>query len=390
MSTEQTQSLDDLAQRAERLQRRADLLGDYLDPAALEERLAGLEREMGDPGFWDDQSRAARVSAEHAAAGGRLARYRELAAEIGSLGEMVDLLREEERAGGLDEDLTAELAEGIRRAGDQLASLEEARLFSGEHDAEDAVVTINAGEGGTDAQDWAEMLLRMYLRWSEHRGLRADVKEVQEGAEAGIKSVTFTVQGTNAYGLLSAERGVHRLVRLSPFDAANRRQTSFAAVDVAPLVTDAIEVEILDKDLKVDTYRASGAGGQHVNKTDSAVRITHLPTKIVVQCQNERSQTQNRATAMALLRARLVQAELERREAEAAKSRGESQSIGFGSQIRSYVVHPYTMVKDLRTGHETGNVQGVLDGDLDGFIRAELERRARGAAATAADPAGED
>jgi peptide chain release factor 2 len=390
MSTEQTQSLEDLAQRATRLRERAGVLGDYLDPPALEARVAELEGRMGEPGFWDDQARAAGISAAHAAASGRLSQYRELSAEIDSLEEMAELLREEERAGDLDAGMLAELADGIGRADEQLAGLEEARLFSGDHDAGDAVVTINAGEGGTDAQDWAEMLLRMYLRWAERRGLRADLKEVQEGHEAGIKSTTFTVHGTNAYGLLSAERGVHRLVRLSPFDAANRRQTSFAAVDVAPLVTDAIEVEILDKDLKVDTYRASGAGGQHVNKTDSAVRITHLPTKIVVQCQNERSQTQNRATAMALLRARLVQAELERREAEAAKSRGESQSIGFGSQIRSYVVHPYTMVKDLRTGHETGNVQGVLDGDLDGFIRAELERRARGAAATAADPAGED
>jgi peptide chain release factor 2 len=336
---------------------------------------------MGAPGFWDDQARAAGVSAQHSAAAGRLSAYRQLADEVGSLAEMADLLREEQEAGGGDAGMVAELASGIAAAEGRIAGLEEARLFSGEHDAGDALVTINAGEGGTDAQDWAEMLLRMYLRWAERRGLRTDLKEVQEGTEAGIKSATFTAHGENAYGLLSAERGVHRLVRLSPFDAANRRQTSFAAVDVAPLVDESVDIEILDKDVKVDTYRASGAGGQHVNKTDSAVRITHLPTKIVVQCQNERSQTQNRATAMALLRARLVQAELERREAEAAKSRGESQSIGFGSQIRSYVVHPYTMVKDLRSGHETGNAQGVLDGDLDGFIRAELERRARGGGA---------
>jgi peptide chain release factor 2 len=334
---------------------------------------------MGRPGFWDDQSHAAAVSAQHAAAGGRLSAYREVDEEVGSLAEMADLLREEGAAEDADPAMLAELADGIAAAEDRLGRLEEARLFSGEHDAGDALVTINAGEGGTDAQDWAEMLLRMYTRWAERRGLKTDLKEVQEGTEAGIKSATFTAHGQNAYGLLSAERGVHRLVRLSPFDAANRRQTSFAAVDVAPLVSEAVEVEILDKDLKVDTYRASGAGGQHVNKTDSAVRITHLPSRIVVQCQNERSQTQNRATAMALLRSRLVQAELERREADAAKSRGESQSIGFGSQIRSYVVHPYTMVKDLRTGHETGNAQGVLDGDLDGFIRAEMERRARGA-----------
>jgi peptide chain release factor 2 len=348
---------------------------------------------MGAPGFWDDTAGAAAVSSEHAGATARLTGYRRLDEEISSLAEMADLLREEGGAGDPDDDMLAELAEGIERSDRALADLEEARLFSGEHDAGDAVLTINAGEGGTDAQDWAEMLLRMYLRWAEARGLRTDLKEVQEGTEAGLKSVTVTVHGTNAYGLLSAERGVHRLVRLSPFDSANRRQTSFAAVDVAPLVNDDVSIEILDKDLKIDTYRASGAGGQHVNKTDSAVRITHLPTKLVVQCQNERSQTQNRATAMALLRARLVQMELERREAEAAKSRGESQSIGFGSQIRSYVIHPYTMVKDLRTGWETGNAQGVLDGDLDGFIRAELERRARGGrppAASAADPEGQE
>jgi peptide chain release factor 2 len=379
MSTDGTLSLDELIPRTAALRERAGVLGDYLDPPALERRVADLEQKMGAPGFWDDQAAAARISSEHASANGRLTQYRELSEEIDGLAEMADLLREE--GGELDADMLGELAEGIDRADETLAGLEEARLFSGDHDAGDAVVTINAGEGGTDAQDWAEMLLRMYLRWAERRGLKADVKEAQEGTEAGLKSATFTVHGQNAYGLLQAERGVHRLVRLSPFDSANRRQTSFAAVDVAPLVSDDVDIEILDKDLKVDTYRASGAGGQHVNKTDSAVRITHLPSKIVVQCQNERSQTQNRATAMAMLRSRLVQMELERREAEAAKARGESQSIGFGSQIRSYVIHPYTMVKDLRTGHETGNAQGVLDGDLDGFIRAELERRARGGAA---------
>ena len=394
MSTDSTLSLDDLVQRAARLRERAGVLGEYLDPAALERRVAELEHEMGDPGFWDDQANAARVSAAHSGASGRLTGYRSLIEEIDSFTEMADLMREEERAGQLDMEMLHELADGLGRAEEVLGAMEEARLFSGEHDAGDALVTINSGEGGTDAQDWAEMLLRMYLRWAERRGLRTDLKEVQEGNEAGLKSAAFTVHGENAYGLLSAERGVHRLVRLSPFDSANRRQTSFAAVEVAPLVNEDVNIEILDKDLKIDTYRASGAGGQHVNKTDSAVRITHLPSKIVVQCQNERSQTQNRATAMALLRAKLVQAELERREAEAARDRGENQSsIGFGSQIRSYVVHPYTMVKDLRTGHETGNAQGVLDGDLDGFIRAELERRSRGDSRIAepiADPEGKD
>ncbi len=330
---------------------------------------------MGAPDFWDDAATAARVSADFATVRDRLEEYRGLTSELADLGELAELARAEGEEA--EPDLLRELVDGLDRADRLLAGLEESRLFGGEHDAGDAVVTIQAGEGGTDAQDWTEMLLRMYTRWAEGRRLKVDLKELQAGNEAGLKNVTFTVHGQNAYGLLSAERGVHRLVRLSPFDSANRRQTSFAAVEVAPLVSDAVEIEISDKDLKIDTYRASGAGGQHVNKTDSAVRITHLPSKLVVQCQNERSQTQNRATAMALLRARLVQMELERREAEAARARGESQTIGFGSQIRSYVVHPYTMVKDLRTNHETGNAQGVLDGDLDGFIRAELERRAR-------------
>ena len=376
---------DELAQQAGRLAERVELLGDYLDPEALSARIAELEQQMGAADFWDDQDRAARVSAEHARNTGRLDEYRSLASDVGDLSELAAMAREEERAGTLTEEFTGEIEDGLARAEDRLFVLEESRLFGGEHDAGDAVVTIQSGEGGTDAQDWAEMLLRMYLRWAESRGLTATVQDCQDGQEAGIKSATFTLAGANAYGLMSAERGVHRLVRLSPFDSANRRQTSFAAVQVAPLVTDEAEVEIEDKDIRVDTYRASGAGGQHVNKTDSAVRLTHIPTGVVVQCQNERSQTQNRATAMSLLRARLLELEIQRREEEAARERGETMTIGFGSQIRSYVIHPYSMVKDLRTGHETGNTQAVFDGALDPFMRAELERRARGLAVVGDD-----
>jgi len=371
---------DALAQQAARLAERVTLLGEYLDPQAISARVAELEQEMGAGDFWDDQTRAAKVSAEHARLTGRLDGYNALETEVGDLGELAAMAREEERGGTLTPEFVAEIVDGMQRAEDRLFVLEESRLFGGEHDSGDVVVTIQSGEGGTDAQDWAEMLLRMYLRWAETRGMTATVQDRLDGQEAGIKSATFTLNGTNAYGLMSAERGVHRLVRLSPFDSANRRQTSFAAVQVAPLVTDEAEVEIEDKDLRVDTYRASGAGGQHVNKTDSAVRITHLPTGVVVQCQNERSQTQNRATAMNMLRSRLVELELQRREEEAARERGESMTIGFGSQIRSYVIHPYSMVKDLRTGHETGNTQAVFDGALDPFMRAELERRAKGLA----------
>ena len=376
---------DALAQQAARLAERVTLLGEYLDPQAISARVSELEQEMGAGDFWDDQTRAAKVSAEHARLTGRLDGYNALETEVGDLGELAAMAREEERGGTLTPEFVAEIVDGMQRAEDRLFVLEESRLFGGEHDSGDVVVTIQSGEGGTDAQDWAEMLLRMYLRWAETRGMTATVQDRLDGQEAGIKSATFTLNGTNAYGLMSAERGVHRLVRLSPFDSANRRQTSFAAVQVAPLVTDEAEVEIEDKDLRVDTYRASGAGGQHVNKTDSAVRITHLPTGVVVQCQNERSQTQNRATAMNMLRSRLVELELQRREEEAARERGESMTIGFGSQIRSYVIHPYSMVKDLRTGHETGNTQAVFDGALDPFMRAELERRAKGLAVVGED-----
>jgi peptide chain release factor 2 len=266
----------------------------------------------------------------------------------------------------------AEVREMLSTVEQTLAQMEFARMLSGEHDASNAIVSINAGAGGTEAQDWAEMLLRMYLRWAERRGFKAEITEYQPGEEAGTKGVTFTVSGDYAYGYLKAEKGIHRLVRISPFDSNARRHTSFCSVFVFPELSDDVEVEILDKDLKVDTYRASGAGGQHVNKTDSAIRITHLPTGIVVSCQNERSQHKNRATALKQLKARLYERQLEQKENKAEELGGEKKDIAWGSQIRSYVLHPYRMVKDHRTGHEVGNADGVLDGDLDGFIEAYL------------------
>ena len=272
--------------------------------------------------------------------------------------------------------MSAELEEQIASVQRRLDELEEQRLFSGRYDAGDALVTVNAGAGGTDAQDWAEMVLRMEMRWAENRGFDVELLEVSPGEEAGIKSATFRVKGENAYGLYGSEKGVHRLVRLSPFDSAHRRQTSFAGVEVSPVVEETADVEINDDDLQIDTYRASGAGGQHVNKTDSAIRITHKPTGIVVQCQNERSQSSNKATAMAMLGSRLLELEEQKRREEIAREKGEAQDVAWGSQIRSYVLHPYTMVKDHRTNHEMGDAQRVLDGDLDGFVRAELLRRA--------------
>jgi peptide chain release factor 2 len=320
---------------------------------------------MGEPGFWDDSERAASVSAEHSRASRRLQMFTALQADVQDLDGLVEMAIE-------DESLQAEVDEQIVSVEERLAELEEQRLFSGPYDSGDALVTVNAGAGGTDAQDWAELVLRMEMRWAERRGFQIELLEASPGEEAGIKSATFRASGENAYGLFGAERGVHRLVRLSPFDSAHRRQTSFAGVEVAPVVKDTAEVEINEDDLQVDTYRASGAGGQHVNKTDSAVRITHRPTGTVVQCQNERSQSSNRATAMAMLRAKLLERQERERQAEIAKEKGEAQDVNFGSQIRSYVLHPYTMVKDHRTGYEMGDVQRVLDGDLDGFVRAFL------------------
>jgi len=286
---------------------------------------------------------------------------------------MEELLAEDD-----DADLAAELTASLEKLEADLEKLEVAALLSGEYDDNDAVVTLHAGAGGTESQDWAEMLLRMYLRWAEREGYKVELDEVQPGEEAGIKSSTFIVHGESAYGFLSAERGVHRLVRISPFDAAKRRHTSFASLDVIPLLDDQAEadVELDPKDLRIDTYRASSAGGQHVNKTDSAVRITHLPTKTVAACQNERSQMQNKAVAMRILKARLAELERRKHEEKLDAIRGVQQGIDFGSQIRSYVLAPYQMVKDHRTDEEVGDPDRVLDGDLTGFMEAELRRQA--------------
>lgn len=324
---------------------------------------------MGDPAFWEDSERAAGVSAEHSRASRKLETFNALRADVDDLDGLVELAE-------ADQSLAGEVDAQIASVQERLAALEEERLFAGRYDAGDALVTVNAGAGGTDAQDWAEMVLRMEMRWAEKRGFGVELLEASAGEEAGIKSATFRAAGENAYGLYGAEKGVHRLVRLSPFDSANRRQTSFAGLEVAPVVKDSGDVQIDEDDLQIDTYRASGAGGQHVNKTDSAVRITHRPSALVVQCQNERSQSSNKATAMAMLRAKLLEAQERRREEEIARERGEALDVNFGSQIRSYVLHPYSMVKDHRTDFEMGDVQRVLGGDLDGFVRAYLLKSA--------------
>lgn len=327
---------------------------------------------MQRPGFWDDADAAAQASAARARAQRKLELFGGLESDAGDLSELAELAAD-------DDEMAGELEAQLGAVETRLAALEEERLFGGNYDAGDAVITVRAGAGGTDSQDWAEMLLRMYLRWAEGRGFKVEMKEASPGEEAGLKSATSIVHGENAYGLFAAERGVHRLVRISPFDSAARRHTAFAQLDVAPFVDDDVEVEVDEAELRIDTYRASGAGGQHVNKTDSAVRITHEPSGIVVQCQNERSQLQNKATAMRLLRARLLAEEERRRADELASERGEQKAAEWGSQIRSYTLHPSTRVKDHRTGHEVGDAARVLDGDIDGFIREYLLQSAAGA-----------
>nr|WP_035127669.1 peptide chain release factor 2 [Conexibacter woesei] len=356
-------------QRIAAIQTSFERLRASTDPDALAADATRLEGAMQVDGFWDDPAAAARVNTEYARATRKLKTYTDLAGDIEDLDGLVELAAE-------DDELAGELTEQLASVESRLSELEEERLFSGPYDAGDALVTVNAGAGGTDAQDWAEMVLRMMMRWAESRRFKVELLEASDGEEAGIKSATFRAEGENAYGLFNAEQGVHRLVRISPFDAQSRRQTAFAGVEVAPVIEDTGDVVIDSDDLQIDTYRASGAGGQHVNKTDSAVRITHRPTGIVVQCQNERSQSANKETAMKMLRSKILERQERERQEEIAKEKGETLDVNFGSQIRSYVLHPYTMVKDHRTDREMGDAQRVLDGDLDGFVREYLLKSA--------------
>jgi peptide chain release factor 2 len=327
---------------------------------------------MAAPSFWEDNRRAQELIRERTELSRTVARTTELLTQASDLSVLLELAAEAGDDGSLD----AEIAAGVARLKTELEEFELKIMLSAPHDSKAAILSIHPGAGGTESQDWAQMLMRMYLRWCERAGFKAEVVDLLPGEEAGIKSATIEVTGEYAYGYLKGEAGVHRLVRISPFDASKRRHTSFAQVDVAPLVEGDVDVDIDESEIRVDTYRASGAGGQHVNKTDSAVRITHIPTGVVVQCQNERSQAQNKAVAMQLLRSKLIELEERKRAEELAKERGEVKDVAWGSQIRSYFLHPDQRVKDHRTGHESGDTQRVLDGDIDDFVRDFLNKTA--------------
>ncbi len=368
-------ALRDALSALEELEERWAAAREYLNIDERRTRHEELGVAAADPDLWSNQDHAREVTTELGRLSTDLEDFDALRANLDDAGVLAEFSREALAGGEADWSLLNELAETVAHLSAQIAALETQSLFSGPYDENDAIVELHAGAGGTDAQDWTEMLLRMYMRWAERRGFAIEVDEATEGQEAGLLSATFIVKGRFAYGWLGAERGVHRLVRISPFDSQARRQTSFASLEVTPLLEDDGEVEIEEKDLRIDTYRASGAGGQHINKTDSAVRITHLPTNIVVSCQNERSQPQNRDRAMQILVAKLAERARAERQAELDALSGNRGDNAWGSQIRSYVQAPYQLVKDHRTDHETGNVDAVLDGDLDGFMEAELRRQ---------------
>ncbi|PYR50004.1 MAG: peptide chain release factor 2 [Acidobacteria bacterium] len=365
-------TVDDLKKRYEDLSKRADDLRSYLEAARPAEELTRLEARAAAPDFWKDQAEAQKVLQRRR----RLEQDRELIASLRRKGEDLAVLREWAEQG---EQVDGEFAQALEALDVEVQAAEIKKMLGGEHDRKNAIVTIHPGAGGTESQDWAEMLLRLYLRWTERRGFKRDLIDYQPGEEAGLKSATVTVTGDYAYGLLSAEAGVHRLVRISPFDQAARRHTSFASVHVWPELPEDVDVEIDEKDLRIDTYRSSGAGGQHVNVTDSAVRITHLPTGIVVSCQNERSQHRNRDSAMKVLKARLYDLRTKEQQARLEQISGVKKDIAFGSQIRSYVLHPYQLVKDHRTKEQVGDVNRVLDGDIDVFIKSYLMKKSSGA-----------
>ena len=340
-------------------------MGGFFDALAKRAELERSEKVISEPGFWDDQERAQKVVQQRSRIERALKQQADFETGVSDAEVLFEFAAE-------DADSAIELQALIAKLDKQVSEAETQSLMSGETDGNNAICSIQSGAGGTDAQDFAQMLLRMYLRWAERKGFKAEVIDEQSGGEAGIKSATFRVEGDYAYGLLSAEAGVHRLVRISPFNSGGSRETSFASMFVSPEIDENIEVNIEDKDLRIDTYRSSGAGGQHVNVTDSAVRITHLPTNIVVTCQNQRSQLQNKAVAMQVLRSKLYELEIEKRKEGAAELEATKQDISFGSQIRNYVLHPYRLVKDTRTKYEQTNVEAVLDGEIDEFIKAFL------------------
>ena len=363
--------LEDLKPILNDLGEKLDQMRISLEIPAKEEKIAELEYKMGEPSFWDDAAAAQKLNQELADLKGGVDTYRDLMAKYEDAETLYEMGIEENDA-SMEADIRAELT----LISEGLETLQLEVLLSGEYDANDAILTLHAGAGGTEAQDWTQMLLRMYGRWAERHGFTVETADLQPGDEAGVKSATLFIKGHNAYGFLKSEKGVHRLVRISPFDSQARRHTSFSACDVMPEIDDAVEVPINMDDVRVDYFRASGAGGQHINKTSSAVRMTHEPTGIVVQCQNERSQLQNKEQCLKMLRAKLFELEQEKKEEEIARLEGVQQKIEWGSQIRSYVFQPYTMVKDVRTNAETGNVQAVMDGDIDPFIRAYLNAKA--------------
>lgn len=356
--------------RINEVKRKFEAIEDMTDISGLKATLESAEKEMASPSVWNDQERATRLGQEAQYIRERLATLEDIRKTIDDLDAAVELSEEDETFAGSLEDL-------IREAESKIRDLELKTLLSGEYDAKNAYLSVHPGAGGTESQDWASMLLRMYERWAEKKGYKLNYVEENPGEEAGIKSATINIRGPFAYGMLKHETGVHRLVRISPFDSNHRRHTSFASVTVFPETDNDIDIDIPTEDLRIDTYRAGGAGGQHVNRTESAIRITHFPTGIVVTCQNSRSQHQNKTTAMNMLKARLLQIEIEKKRQEKLKLMGEQKDIAWGSQIRSYVFQPYTMVKDHRTNEETGNVEAVMDGDIDGFIERELLMFAR-------------